>query len=396
MATIAQNLQKLVDSKTAIATAITEKGGTVNSGDGFEEFPSDIATIPGGGTPIIPYLTFKGTSTFTLGLSGEKLWDGTIEYSLDKTNWTIWDGSTSLSSNGNNELYLRGSSNKRISSINNVSWSYFVFTTNGTIDCIGRIDVLLDYNKVINCVDITENDIRVYAFRGMFKDCTSLTSAPELPLKRIVAGLYQCMFAGCTSLKYAPKLQATDFVVGGGFSYDPYSCYEEMFYGCTSLKKPPELPAKSVPDSCYEKMFSGCTSLRYAPELPATVLGRSCYSNMFNGCTSLMLSPELPATELNEECYREMFKGCTDLITIPELTATTLTTRCYYYMFDGCSKIKISQSQLGEYQTPYRIPASGTGDSGTNSCYSMFYHTGGDFKSTPVINTTYYTSNTVV
>lgn len=43
--TIADNLQRLVNAKTAIASAITAKGGIVTTGDGFEEFPADIATI---------------------------------------------------------------------------------------------------------------------------------------------------------------------------------------------------------------------------------------------------------------------------------------------------------------------------------------------------------------
>jgi len=47
--TIAQNLARLVAARTDIANAITAKGGTVTSGDGFEEFPADIATIPSGG-----------------------------------------------------------------------------------------------------------------------------------------------------------------------------------------------------------------------------------------------------------------------------------------------------------------------------------------------------------
>jgi hypothetical protein len=49
MATIAENLTKLQTARTNIANAITAKGGTVASGDGFEDFPSDIATIPSGG-----------------------------------------------------------------------------------------------------------------------------------------------------------------------------------------------------------------------------------------------------------------------------------------------------------------------------------------------------------
>jgi len=45
MPTIAENLQRLVDAKTAIANAITAKGGTVAQGDGLEEFPTAINGI---------------------------------------------------------------------------------------------------------------------------------------------------------------------------------------------------------------------------------------------------------------------------------------------------------------------------------------------------------------
>ena len=44
--TIAQNLTRLQNARTAIAAAITAKGGTVASGDGYEEFVKDILTIP--------------------------------------------------------------------------------------------------------------------------------------------------------------------------------------------------------------------------------------------------------------------------------------------------------------------------------------------------------------
>ena len=46
MPTINENLQRLQTCKSDISSAITTKGGTVSSGDGFEEFPADIATIP--------------------------------------------------------------------------------------------------------------------------------------------------------------------------------------------------------------------------------------------------------------------------------------------------------------------------------------------------------------
>lgn len=44
--TIATEIAALYNDKTAIATAITNKGGTVGVNDGFDDFASDIGTIP--------------------------------------------------------------------------------------------------------------------------------------------------------------------------------------------------------------------------------------------------------------------------------------------------------------------------------------------------------------
>lgn len=44
--TISENLARLQAARTAIGEAITQKGGTVNAGDGLEEYPADILTIP--------------------------------------------------------------------------------------------------------------------------------------------------------------------------------------------------------------------------------------------------------------------------------------------------------------------------------------------------------------
>ena len=154
----------------------------------------------------------------------------------------------------------------------------------------------------------------------------------------------------------------------------------------------------TMADYCYQGMFGGCTSLTTAPILPATTLTSRCYDHMFYGCTSLTTAPELPATTLASSCYGYMFRGCTSLTTAPELPATTLAENCYRFMFFDCVKIKLSTTQTGEYQTPYRIPISGAGTTATDALENMFYGTGGTFTGTPEINTTYYlsTSNTVV
>ena len=79
-------------------------------------------------------------------------------------------------------------------------------------------------------------------------------------------------------------------------------CYFNMFYNCTSLTTAPELPATTLANECYYYMFYGCTSLTTAPELPAATLFKLCYYKMFNGCTTLnyikMLGVDISNTSL--------------------------------------------------------------------------------------------------
>ena len=176
--------------------------------------------------------------------------------------------------------------------------------------------------------------LAVACYADMFVGCTSLTTVPELPATTLTNRCYADMFDGCTSLTTVPELPATALAS---------SCYVGMFSYCTSLTTVPSnyLPATTLADSCYSSMFNGCTALTAAPELPATALTntRWCYSNMFKGCTSLTTAPELPATTLADYCYECMFESCTTLTTAPELPATTLALGCYQYMFQNCRNL---------------------------------------------------------
>ena len=66
---IQDKIQRLQTAKDNIAEAITAKGGTVNEGDGFEEFSSDIGTISSGITVNESYDISEGTlnaATYTI------------------------------------------------------------------------------------------------------------------------------------------------------------------------------------------------------------------------------------------------------------------------------------------------------------------------------------------
>ena len=199
--------------------------------------------------------------------------------------------------------------------------NYHKFVINGLVAASGDITSLRRF-------DLEQTTLAVYCYAYMFRGCTGLTSAPELPATTLAAFCYNAMFYGCTGLTSAPELPATTL---------ESDCYSSMFRGCTGLTSAPELPAKTLASGCYNAMFYGCTGLTSAPELPATTLKNSCYNSMFKGCTGLTSVPELPATTLAAFCYNSMFKGCTGLTSAPKLPAKTLASSCYRTMFNGCT-----------------------------------------------------------
>lgn len=384
----------VVSGTDVYSTEIGYNGDTVATGTGTftktlqcanKVMASDVEVDVVIETPVLidNYITFSSRWPFGLiTMEEEAGWDGTIEYSIDTVNWSVWDGETPLDSSQSGTtkyLYIRGSNNTYIARDYN-SW---VILDGKDVSVSGYISKLLNYN--MDSVDLgrealaylfTENDYIVDA-SGLILN-GNMTSSSE--------DCYEEMFSFST-LEKPPILPSTTLSFG---------CYTYMFAGCESLTTAPELPATTLPGRCYEGMFSGCRSLTTAPVLPATTLAFYCYADMFVDCISLTSAPTLPATTLANYCYDSMFYNCTSITSMPALPATTLTNYCYYRMFSGCTNIKLSTSRTGAYQTAYRIPKSGTGTTGTNSLQDMFYDTGGSFKGTPTINTTYYTSNTVI
>ena len=213
------------------------------------------------------------------------------------------------------------------------------FTMKGLIEASGSVTSLTDGEGNKTDVNLSNE-----CYRCMFYECTSLTTAPELPAEQLASHCYDRMFSECTSLTTAPELPAKQLA-----SY----CYAYMFFECTSLTTAPELPAEQLAEFCYCSMFSGCTSLTTAPELPAEQLAEFCYAFMFSECTSLTTAPELPAKQLASRCYQFMFSGCKSLKEAPELSVTILAPYCYCYMFNECTGLieapDLPATNLAEY-----------------------------------------------
>ena len=328
------------------------KGSTIGSGSYvFRHYGDETPAV------VIPDLCFtseEAGSTVAMAVTGTPTKGQAFEYSTDGVVWSVFTpGTTTITLvNVGDKVYFRGDN----TTVSESSSIYYKFVMSGKIAASGNIMSLLD--KTCRSTTISN----AYCYNGMFRDCTSLTTAPALP---------------ATTLKN--------------------SCYRYMFYGCTSLTTAPALPATVLEDSCYYYMFYGCTSLTTAPSLPATTLASNCYCYMFYSCISLTTAPALPATTLENSCYNYMFNGCTSLTTAPALPATVSAKNCYAYMFYNCTRLQVYSSSGTGHTEAWRIPTSGSASPYTSQS-KMFYNCPGSYKkaSSVSINTTFYTQNTPV
>ena len=293
---------------------------------GWSDYADRILPMEDGTVSVSSYLTFSSRGTTTLSLNNNGAASPTLYYSSDAktwTEWAFWD-TPELTFTADAPLYLCGDNPDGFSSARD---EYNSFVTSGDNFIVsGDIMSLLSKNGEVTAIPSGT----LYCFNNLFKGCSNLISAPELPATTLAAYCYRYMFQDCTSLTSAPALPATVMSSGG---------YWGMFSGCTSLTEAPELPATTLNTQCYSYMFEHCSSLESAPALPATTLANDCYDRMFYDCTSLTSAPELPATEMQSTCYAQMFLSCTSLTNAPALPATTLAERCYAGMFWGCSSL---------------------------------------------------------
>ena len=249
-------------------------------------------TLQGGEAEVLaPYVTMNANSKQTFNIKSMGSYAIDLEYSVNNKPWQKLFAFEDVEFGGDlGSLRLRGQSLNGTAT----DWKNYAKITFGNetvkVDCSGDIRTLIDYTAYDAVA--TENS----SFISLFKDCTALKSAPQLPAKALKE-----------------------------------SCYQQMFEGCTSLTQAPDLPATVLKESCYQSMFTGCTALVKVPKkLPAIELDNYCYESMFKGCTSLTKAPELRATKIKEGCYKSMFEDCKKLISV-----TMLATEYGYESLSG-------------------------------------------------------------
>ena len=148
------------------------------------------------GAKLNEYLCFTSTGNSTVRMTQtgtpNKSANKVIQYKLNNGQWQNWDLSAVSLSDGD-KMYLKSDDEIPISESPSI-YKYFMIT--GSIAATGDIMSLLNFSDTLTD----------YAFYNLFKNCTSLTTAPELPATTLTNACYAYMFYYCTKLNYVKAL----------------------------------------------------------------------------------------------------------------------------------------------------------------------------------------------
>lgn len=178
--------------------------------------------ITGGKAIYAPYVTFYANVGQKFKMTTKDYTISGLEYSVNDGEWKNVVANEEVSFGGiDGTLRLRG---KNIygtaSSTSEYSTITFTDPYSDVVYCDGDIRTLLDYENYKTV------DTKNARFCNLFKNCTLLASAPELPATTLAN-----------------------------------ECYSSMFEGCGNLINAPALPAETLADGCYSYMFSRCSKL---------------------------------------------------------------------------------------------------------------------------------------
>lgn len=211
------------------------------------------------------YLTFVPLedSTFSFSKRGT---GNDIEYSIDGGVWTALasEANTPTVGAGHNIRWRGELTPSTVSGSQGIG----TFSASGLYDAMGNTMSLLYGDNYIGHTTLGGS----YTFFALWRNDTHIYRANRmvLPATSLVQYCYSNMFRECTSLTTAPELPATILAS---------NCYISMFMRCTSLTTVPELSAKTLVTRCYYQMFYGCTSLNYVKCLATNKSATDCTTN---------------------------------------------------------------------------------------------------------------------
>lgn len=233
MGTTADKLNKILQTKEAIRTAINNKGGTLTTTDTFASYPSAIDSLPSGGSNTLKTLLDATKSCYYLfsNYSGASVND-LISYS-------------------------------DTSSVTNMSYMFYFCKQLTTIPSINT-SLVTDMNYMFcSCSSLTTipqlDTSSVTTMKYMFENCSNLITIPQLDTSNVTNMYY--MFYFCLRLT---TIDITHMNITSTSSSDRFA------FNCCSLTKLIIRNMTTIPTlnsnaftNCYH--FTGTTDPTYNP-----------------------------------------------------------------------------------------------------------------------------------
>ena len=344
--TIAENLQNIIDVKKKI-----QKDRYIEYGVPFSEYPellNDILYV----NPVQP-LTITEQNACILNWYKKVIVESV---DISESDWNYYNDDFYIidENDGISDSELADYYDRNIISASIKNLLYERIKTHGGIYTFIQyttddLSPLLFDNNIYDLIDFTNIDIsKLTNFRCMFRNCSSLTSVPELNTQN--GTNFSGMFSGCSSLTSVPELNTQN---GTNFC--------NMFSGCSSLTSVPELNTQNGTNFSY--MFSGCSSLTYIPALDAsnvryvTTVYDPCYGcgiektdeNVFKSQTSIYFGGFKGLKDHNLRIstnYSLKITNTWTLVACPLFTSESITDIFNNLGTNDASNIKLIVSQM--------------------------------------------------
>lgn len=260
MGTTAQKLNKILETKEAIRTAINNKGGTLTTTDTFASYPTAIDNLPSGGGNTLKTLLDTTKSTYMLfsEYKGTSV-DGLISYS-DTENVTKM---SFMFSNCQKLTTIPQLDTSNVENMSDMFNNCFKLTTIPQLNTSKVTDMREMFTGCQSITTIPQLDTsKAMTMRSMFHGCYALTSIPQLDTSRIgVVGDMVLMFSNCY------KLTTIDITYMNLTSASNSNYFAEKCYSLTKfiIRNMPTIPALSSDAflKCYH--FTGTTNADYNP-----------------------------------------------------------------------------------------------------------------------------------
>ena len=218
---------------TSYWVANVAASGTFSRAEGMRSWIGGPSGIPRGWLALPSYnfaiTSLADNNTITLSNNSKLASATTFSYSTDNgvtwSSFSLTSGQTQTIAtiNSGGTIHLKGSNNTLAS---NYNYGHY-FRGSGDYEISGEIFSLINDNDYDTYIGgrytfaqlfsgdthlVSAENLRVSpttlqrdCFNSTFRDCTRLTSAPELPSTRLSDSCYSSMFEGCTSLSKVPS-----------------------------------------------------------------------------------------------------------------------------------------------------------------------------------------------